>query len=103
MHDGGGTIAGAVAFVAILLQDSGAEAKLRERWKESQRSAVARDAELAAWAFDHDLFREASQLASGVLRADPNHTIAALLERIRAIPTDALARRYRDAKRKVGK
>jgi hypothetical protein len=98
----GGTIAGAVAFVAILLQDSGAEAKLRERWKESQRSAVARDAELAAWAFDHDLFREASQLASGVLRADPNHTIAALLERIRAIPTDALARRYRDAKRKVG-
>ncbi len=89
----------------VLAQDPAAatEAELRDRWQALRVSGAEQRAELARWALDNRLFREAGLLARDTLRVIPDHAINEITVELEQIDAERYQRDYKDALKKSGR
>lgn len=68
---------------------------LDARFGELAKRALDTRAELARWALDKGLYREAGKLAQQVLRVDPEHAVLAIAKKLEAIDPERYKSDYR--------
>lgn len=93
----------ALLLLTALFQDPPSEESVHESWQALRSRGAEERAQLAAWALENELYREAGLLARDVSRIVPDHEIGGITQEIEGIEAEQYARIYKKALKDHGR